>query len=256
MNGEKYELTFFKKGIFGYGEKGEFRPWTLAHFMPILVTIAGIWLLGVFGGQIRHSPHEEQIRCALMFVMMLCEFTYFWRLAYVGPEDHSHKTMMMRLPLQICEWTLLLEIPMLVLKSQFLFNMVFYLTLTCNLVPFFVPVVISKSGPRYIRYYQFWGEHILPLWSMFYLFFVHGLRPHPIGILMQMIMLFIMLPIVLYFNQHYEDCDYFYLKLDRYPTISRITRDSMTKTVLLYIVIVLAACGIVQCVYQILRTVI
>lgn len=249
MKGEKYELTFYKDGIFGYSEKGSFKPWTLAHFMPILVTIAGIVLLAVCGDKLRVSPHEEQIRCALMFIMMICEFSYFWRLAYVGPEDHSYKTMMMRLPMQVCEWTLLLEIPMLMLKSQFLFNMAFYLTLTCNLIPFAIPVVISTSSPRYMRYYQFWGEHILPLWSMFYLFFVFDMRPSPIGILMQMIMLFIMLPIALYFNSHYDDCYYLYLKLDRFPSVQRLTRDSMTKTVLLYIAIVLAACGIVQGIY-------
>ncbi len=252
MNGEKYELTFFKKGIFGYGQKGEFRPWTLAHIMPILVTIAGIWLLAVCGDRLHDSPHEEQIRCAFMFIMMLCEFTYFWRLAYVGPEDHSYKTMMMRLPLQICEWTLLLELPMLMLKSQFLFNMVFYLTLTCNLIPFVIPVVISTTGPRYVRYYQFWGEHILPLWGMFYLFFVFDMRPSPVGILMQMILLFIMLPIALHFNSSYDDCHYLYLKLDRFPSVKGMMRNSMAKTVILYTAIVLAACALVQGIYQIL----
>ena len=42
MDGKVREVIYFSKGFFGYGEMGNFRQWSLAHFMPIIVAIAAI----------------------------------------------------------------------------------------------------------------------------------------------------------------------------------------------------------------------
>jgi hypothetical integral membrane protein (TIGR02206 family) len=37
--------------------------------------------------------------------------------------------------------------------------------------------VISYTGPTRFRYYQFWAEHTLGYIAIFYMIFVHGMRP-------------------------------------------------------------------------------
>ncbi len=225
MKGEQFELTFYRNGFFGYGEQGDFRPWGFAHLIPIVVTVAAVVLMSVFRESLRFYQGEEGVRCALVMAMMLCEFGYFWRLSYVGPESHSPKNMMFRLPLQVCEWTILIAIPMLILRSQILFDLVFYLTMSCGLIPFVLPVVISATGPRYFRYYQFWGEHVLPVWAVFYLVFVWGYLPRPIGILLETVLLLLMVPISLRLNNRYEECNYLYLKPENIPPCRRCLRN-------------------------------
>lgn len=253
MNGEKYTLEFYSKGFFGYGKNGEFRQWSFSHFAAFIVLAAGILLLGLFGSEIRDWTGEAILRCALAMLMMLCEFGYFWRLLYVGPETHERKAMIMRLPIQVCQWTAILVFPMLFLKSKLLLSMVFYLSLTCGMVAFFFPAVITATGPSYFRYYQFWGEHILPIWSVFYLIFVHGIRPSPIGILLMFCMLAVMTPLGVYFNKRYDDCYFLYLKPEKLPMLQKYVRiNSMSGLICLYGAVVAVLCLIVQSVYQLI----
>jgi len=253
VNGEKYTLEFFSKGFFGYGKEGDFRQWSLPHFAALGVLTAGILLLALFGSGIRNWAGEPKLRCALAMLMMFNEFGVFWRLSYVGPESHERKTMMMRLPLQVCQWTALLVIPMLFLQSRLLLSMVFYLSLTCGLVPLFLPAVITTTGPSYYRFYQFWGEHILPIWSVFYMIFVHGMRPSPIGILLMFGMLVLMTPFALYFNRRFDDCYFLYLKPEQFSMLKIFTREgSLPRLLLIYGVGVALLCLVVQCVYQLI----
>lgn len=39
------------------------------------------------------------------------------------------------------------------------------------------PTVITYTGPTRFRYYQFWVQHTLGYVAVFYMIFVHGLRP-------------------------------------------------------------------------------
>jgi hypothetical integral membrane protein (TIGR02206 family) len=253
MNGEKYTLEFYRKGFFGYGKEGEFRPWSFSHFAMFIILAAGIVPLALFGAEIRDWAGEEKLRCALAMLMMLCEFGYLWRLLYVGPETHEKKTMIMRLPLQVCNWTALLVLPMLFLKSKLLLSMVFYLSLTCGMVALCLPLVITTTGPSYFRYYHFCGEHILPIWSVFYLIFVHGIRPSPIGILLMFCMLFVMAPLAAYFNKRYDECNFLYLKPEKYPLLKQYLRiNSAFGLKCLYGVIVAILCLIVQSIYQLI----
>ncbi len=253
MNGEKYTLEYFSKGFFGYGKEGEFRQWSLPHFAALAVLAAGIALLALFGSQIRDWQGEEKLRCALAMLLMLNQFAVFWRAFYVGPESHERKTMMMRLPLQVCQWTALLVIPMLFLRSRLLLSMVFYLSLTCGLVPLLFPAVITTTGPSRFRFYQFWGEHILPLWSVFYLVFVHGMRPSPVGILLMFGMLFAMAPLALYFNRRFDDCYFLYLKPEKFSMLKVFNRGgSLPRLMLFYGTALALLCLAVQCVYQLI----
>ena len=59
MDGKVREVIYFSKGFFGYGEMGNFRQWSLAHFMPIIVAISAIILIYKFQDRIRNSKREK-----------------------------------------------------------------------------------------------------------------------------------------------------------------------------------------------------
>ncbi len=80
--------------------------------------------------------------------------------------------------------------------------------------------------------------------------FVHGFRPHPIGILLEFVMLAVMLPAVLYFNSHFEDCDYFYLKPEKYTMLKMFVRDTtMSRMILFYGAVIVVLCLATHAVY-------
>ena len=76
---------FFSEGFFGYGEKGDFKYWSLAHFVPLLVFALGIYLIFRYREKIRDWKHEGDLRFAMAVAMIICEMSYYWRLVYVGP---------------------------------------------------------------------------------------------------------------------------------------------------------------------------
>ena len=212
MEGKVRELMYYSAGFFGYGEKGDFRQWSLAHFLPILIAIGIILLIWRYREKIRSCRHEKDIRFVFAFIMILCEMSYFWRLSYVGPGTDPDTSMMGFLPLQVCQWTLIASVFMITRESKKLFSMCFFLTMSAGLLPLFVPAVIVSTGPSYYRYYQYWGEHLLPIIGMFYMMFVHEYRPRPYGILMVFGFLFLLAVPSIYFNNRFEDAHYLYLK--------------------------------------------
>lgn len=203
-------VEFFKTGFFGYGAEGDFKQWSLAHFLPIIFLIGMLILIYQLRNKIKNWKYEENFRYIFLSIMMLVELSYFWRLLYVGSEgkmDH----LLTKLPLQLCQWTLFMTTIMMAKKSQKLFSMTFFLTMSVGLIPLFVPAVISTTGPTYWRYYQFWGEHILPIIGVYYMMFVHGFRPKPWGALYAGCLILALAGPAIYMNLHVPDASYLYL---------------------------------------------
>lgn len=203
-------VEFFKEGFFGYGNNGDFKQWSLAHFLPIIFMIVVLILLYKYREKIRNWKHEENLRFGFVVIMLLVEMSYFWRLLYVGAEG-KYPNLMTKLPIQVCQWTLLTTCFMMAKKSKALFSMDFFLTMSTGIIPLFVPAVISTTGPKYWRYYQFWGEHILPIVGMYYMMFVHEYKPKKRGIIYAMIMLTLLAVPSIYFNNKIPEASYLYL---------------------------------------------
>ena len=174
---------FFNEGFFGYGEKGDFKYWSFAHFAPIVIFGIAIYLLFRYREKIRNWKHEGNLRFGLAVAMIICEMSYYWRLVYVGPGNLAEHNMLDKFPLQVCGWTCILAAFMMFKKSKFLYPICFYVCFTLGLFPLLTPAVISTTGPGYYRYYQYWIEHILPPLSVLYMTFVHGFRPKLTGII-------------------------------------------------------------------------
>lgn len=164
----------FIKYFLGKGETEEFTNFSIAHFAPILIMIGLIILMWKFKDQIRGLKNEKVIRYGLAFAMIICDMSYFWRLIAMpslgaNPVDH--------LPITVCGWALVFGSYMLVGKSKTLFEICYFWVFSGTIFALVTPTVITYTGPTRYRYYQFWMEHTLGYIAVFYMIFVHKMRP-------------------------------------------------------------------------------
>lgn len=160
--------------FFAAGSEVEFENFTLAHFLPILIAAGVIYLIYRFRDPLYHYKNESRIRLTLAFMMIICEMSYFWRLVGLpelnpNPIDH--------LPITVCGWSIIFCSYLMVTKSQALFDIVYFWTFSGTVFALITPTVITYTGPTRFRYYQFWLEHTLGYIGIFYMIFVHNMRP-------------------------------------------------------------------------------
>lgn len=160
--------------FFGQGTETEFTNFTAAHFLPIILMILAVLLIYRFRNQIQNCRAEKNIRLGLAFALIITEMSYFWRLVGVpslgaNPIDH--------LPITVCGWAVIFCSYLMVTKSQTLFDISYFWVFAGTIFALITPTVITYTGPTRFRYYQFWLEHTLGYIAIFYMIFVHGLRP-------------------------------------------------------------------------------
>ena len=144
------------------------------HFAPVLAMLGVIWCIARWRNQIRASRHEEKLRYILAFALIICDMSYYWRLVGApwlqpGPVEN--------LPIGVCGWAVIFSSFMLVGKSQSLFDISYFWLLSGSLFALITPTPLTFTGPTRFRYYQFWGEHTLGYVAIFYMIFVHKMRP-------------------------------------------------------------------------------
>ena len=91
----------FMRYFFGKGEEVEFSNFTLAHFLPILLTAALIYVIYRCRDGIREMKNERYFRYILAFGLIISEMAYYWRLIAIpslGPNPVDH------LPITVCGW--------------------------------------------------------------------------------------------------------------------------------------------------------
>ncbi len=164
----------FFEYFFGKGEQVEFTNFSLAHFLPILALIGVIYIIWRFKDQIRNCKREETIRYVIAFLLILSEMSYYWRLVGIpslGPNAADH------LPITVCGWAVMFCSYMVIGKNQTLFDISYFWLFAGSIFALITPAVISYTGPTRFRYYQFWLEHTLGYIAIFYMIFIHGMRP-------------------------------------------------------------------------------
>ena len=165
----------FLNYFFGKGETVEFTNFTLAHFMPILVVAGIIFLIYRFRRNIRDLKNEMTFRYILAFILISSEMSYYWRLIAIpalGPNPIDH------LPITVCGWVAVFGSYMVIGKSQTLFDLCYFWTFAGSTFALITPTVITYTGPTRFRYYQFWAEHLVSYVAIFYMIFVHKMRPN------------------------------------------------------------------------------
>jgi len=158
----------------GKGEQEEFANFTLAHFLPLLVTVGVIFLIWKFKKPLQTCKREHWFRYLLAFALIISEMSYYWRLVAIpslGPNPMDH------LPITVCGWAVVFASYMVIGKSQTLFDIVYFWLFSGSVFALLTPTVITYTGPTRFRYYQFWLEHTLGYVAVFYMIFVHKMRP-------------------------------------------------------------------------------
>ena len=167
-------MRHFIRYFFGAGREPEFALFTPAHFLPILVMLAVIFLIRHFRHSLRRFRHEEKLRYGLAFLLIVTDMSYYWRLC--GMPSLAAGAVS-DLPLAVCGWAVIFCSFMLVGKIQGLFDIAYFWLLCCSVFALITPTPITFTGPTRFRYYQFWLEHTLGYVAIFYMIFVHGMRP-------------------------------------------------------------------------------
>ena len=194
--------------FFGQGTTQEFALFTPAHILPIAWMIAMILLIRKKGTAIRDWKHEEAIRYVLAFALILSDMSYYWRLVGMpalgaNPVDN--------LPIGVCGWAAILCSYMLVGKCQSFFDISYFWLLSGSLFALLTPTPLNLTGPTRFRYYQFWAEHTLGYIAVFYMIFVHGMRPTVRSAVKSYIALLVMVFIAYNVNQMIPGANYLYM---------------------------------------------
>ena len=194
--------------FFGQGNEVEFKHFSFAHFLPIIFMIGVIVFIYFYREKIRNYKHEDRIRLALGFILIITEMSYFWRLVGVeslnaNPVDH--------LPITVCGWAIIFSTFMVVTKSKNLFSIVYFWVFAGSTFGLLTPTVITYCGPTRFRYYQFWLEHIMGFIVLFYMMFVHGMRPNLWSMLKSFVALVILGVVAIMVNIMLPGANYLFL---------------------------------------------
>ncbi|MBR3324713.1 MAG: TIGR02206 family membrane protein [Clostridia bacterium] len=225
-------VNFFSEGFFGYSDKQDFFFGSIWHILPIVLMIIVIILIYKYRKKIKNFKYERSVRFILAFVMLMVEMSFFWRLLYVGNQGEAD-TMLTYLPFQLCQWGLIVCVFTITSKNKKLFSINYYITLLFASIALIYPLVIKNAGPRYYRYYQFWLEHILPIISVFYLMFVHDMRPEKKGILYTFVVTVPLTIVALIANSNIKGARYLYLTLD----IKILPENMILRALILFILV-------------------
>ena len=160
--------------FFGEGTEVEFSIFTLTHLAPILVGIGIILLIYFYRDKLASCKNEHRFRYAIGFTMIISEMAYYWRLVGIPELETGPET---NLPIFVCGWLVILGSFMIVGKNQYLFDICYFWAFCGTTFALATPTVLTYAGPTRFRFYQFWIEHLIGYIGIFYLIFVHKMRP-------------------------------------------------------------------------------
>lgn len=159
--------------FFGQSDTTEFTLFSFAHLAPILVAAALIYVIYRFRKPLQDFQYEYVFRYILAFMLIISEMGYYWRLVgmpELGPNPQEN------LPIAVCGWAAIFLSYAVIGKSQTLFDFCYFWLFSGSLFALLTPT-LEFAGPTRFRYYQFWTEHLSIYVALFYLMFVHNMRP-------------------------------------------------------------------------------
>ncbi|MBQ3571379.1 MAG: TIGR02206 family membrane protein, partial [Clostridia bacterium] len=205
-----FVYKFNHEGFFGFSLTKDFHEFSFAHFAPIILLCLALYFTYRYREKIARWKGEETLRFVLAAIIIINECAYWWRLMYVG-NGNNGKQLLTKIPLEVCQWSAFLVSFMIMKKSKHLYDITFYICLSLGVIPLFTPAVISSTGPRYWRYYQFWIEHLLPIYCVLYVTFVHGFRPNWRKVYKPLLLLGCMAVLAIIANLNIPNANFMYL---------------------------------------------
>lgn len=194
--------------FFGAGQEQEFALFTFAHFAPIVWMIGMILLIRWQKDRIRSFRHEQVFRYILAFALIISEMSYYWRL--VGMPALQPNAVE-NLPIGVCGWAVIFCSFMVIGKTQSLFDISYFWLLSGSVFALLTPTPLNFTGSTRYRYYQFWAEHTLGYIAVFYMIFVHGMRPTIRSAVKSYIALAVMALIAYWVNTMLPGANYLYM---------------------------------------------
>lgn len=199
----------FFRYFFGAGTEQEFALFTPAHIVPIVLMIVLIVVIYRNRDRLRKSKHEETLRYILAFALIISDMSYYWRL--VGGASLLNPNPVENLPIGVCGWAVIFCSFMMVGKKQALFDIAYFWLLSGSLFALLTPTPLTYTGPTRFRYYQFWLEHTLGYIAIFYMIFVHGMRPVVKSAVRSFVALLVMAVIAYTVNAMLPGANYLYM---------------------------------------------
>ena len=194
--------------FFGQGTEPEFALLSVAHLAPILLMLGVIVLIYHLRDRIRWCKWEENLRHVIAFALVICDMSYYWRLSAL-PEISGG--VIETLPIGVCGWSVIFCSYMLIGKKQTLFDICYFWLLSGSLFALATPTPLTYTGPTRYRYYQFWLEHTLGYVAIFYMIFVHGMRPTIKSAVKSFAALLVLAGIAYYVNALIPGANYLYM---------------------------------------------
>ena len=201
-------MKAFLEYFLGAGSTQEFAIFTPAHFAPILFTLVMIYLVHRFRNSIGSWKKEHYLRYIMAFIMICAEMSYYWRLVAIpslGPNPVEN------LPIGVCTWAVIFCSYMVIGKSQTLFDISYFWLLCGSVFALLTPTPLNYTGPTRFRYYQFWAVHTVPFIGLFYMIFIHKMRPTIRSAVKAYIALFILAVIAYGVNNMIPGANYLFL---------------------------------------------
>lgn len=196
--------------FFEHGNAGEFKYYSFAHIIPIIIMISLITICIIFNGKIRQFKFEIQIRFILSFTMLISEMSYFW-LKLVPNSNSTPPNLAEHLPITVCGWATVFGSYLLVTKSQTLFDIIYFWILSGSWFALLTPAVITGNGPTHFRYYQFWVQHTSLFVCLAYMIWVHNMRPNIKSIVRSLGAFSLLTVLAIFANKHIEGANYLFL---------------------------------------------
>lgn len=100
------------------------------------------------------------------------------------------------LPVHLCSFSIVLGSYMLITKSKYLFDILYFWSAGA-MVALFSPDLTNTDFPTF-RYYQFFFSHGLIVFSVIYMFVVHGYRPAKGSLKRVLIFTHVLVPFIAY----------------------------------------------------------
>jgi len=227
--------------FFGQGVETEFSIFTAAHFAPILLMLAVIYMMFRGREKLRMWKHEEKLRYVLAFALILSDMSYYWRL--VGMPSLGANPVE-NLPIGVCGWAVIFCSFMVVGKSQWLFDIAYFWLMSGSLFALLTPTPLTFTGPTRFRYYQFWMEHTLGYIAIFYMIFVHLMRPTVRSAIRSYVVLVIMAVIAYGVNTMIPGANYLYMAR---PEAAPSVLDILPENFALRLAIIVAVITLMYC---------
>lgn len=211
------DYTYYSEGFFGFGPAGIFHPYSLMHIMPLLICLGAIVFVWYKREWFRNGSREGSFRYLLSFSMFVMEFSFFLWLLYVGDSSGQY-LMMSKMPLHACDLGLIVCMFMVTSRNRTLFGINFFVTLFGAVIASILPqTVLDGVDPGYYRYYQYFGEHLIPVFTTVYMIIVHRMYPRYRDIWISVAALAAMLIPSFILNERYPGSDYLFLKNESFP---------------------------------------